>query len=145
MIVIRRCTFEEIDASGLLSEYAQESAICGLPAPAVQMEMYNAMEAVGIICPLGAYLENILIGGVTLLSPVLPHYGVKVGVTESFFVSKKWRKTGAGLKLLNAAEVYAKEIGCAGLLVSAPVGGDLDKVLPRRGYRESNRVFFKSV
>ena len=38
-----------------------------------------------------------------------------------------------------------RALGCPGLLVSAPAGGVLAKVLPRRGYAETNRVFFKEL
>ncbi len=37
----------------------------------------------------------------------------------------------------------ARELGTPGLLVSAPMGGSLAEVLPRRGFAETNRVFFK--
>ena len=75
----------------------------------------------------------------------MPHYSVKMAVTESFFVAKAYRKSGAGLKLLHAAETYAKEIGCAGILVNAPFEKTLMDVLPRVGYQETHRVFFKNV
>jgi GNAT superfamily N-acetyltransferase len=78
-----------------------------------------------------------------VLKPVIPHYGVAIAVTESFFVGKEYRKSGAGLKLLRAAEAHAE--GAPGLLVSAPVGGTLAEVLPHLGYRETNRVFFKEL
>ena len=64
-------------------------------------------------------------------------------ITESFFVAKVHRDSGAGLKLLRAAEQKARALGSPGLLVSAPFGGTLVQVLPRAGYTETNRVFFK--
>lgn len=86
-----------------------------------------------------------LVGFITVLAPVLPHYGVPVAVSESFFVAKAHRKTGAGLKLLRAAEDMARSLGSPGLLVSAPFAGDLFHVLPHVGYVESSRIFFKKV
>jgi hypothetical protein len=47
------------------------------------------------------------------------------------------------MALLKAAEVKARELGARGLLVSTPFGGSLAAVLPRSGYRDANRVFFK--
>ena len=67
-----------------------------------------------------------------------------VATTERFFV-KAHRKTGAGLRLLRAAEEKARALGSPGLLVTAPFEGDLFQVLPRVGYQETNRVFFKSL
>ena len=80
-----------------------------------------------------------------LLVPVLPHFGRKVGVSESYFVAAEYRKTGAGLRLLHAAEEAAREAGAVGVLVSAPTGGILERVMPGVGYRETNRVFFKGL
>lgn len=144
-VVIQRTTFNEIKDSGLTAEYAAECAIAELPPPNMQIDQYNAMDAAGIIYPLGAYFEGTLIGFITIICSVLPHYGVKVAVSESFFVGKQWRKSGAGHKLREAAEKYAAESGCIGVLLSAPVGGDLSKILPRVGYRETSLVFFKCL
>ena len=129
----------------LLAEYAAESSIPGLPPPAAKMDSYRELEARGLLHVLSAIHERRLIGFLTLLAPVLPHYGVAVAVSESFFVARAYRGTGAGLKLLRAAEDTARRLGSPGLLVSAPYEGDLFKVLPRVGYAEVNRVFFKKV
>lgn len=144
-VEIRRTTVDEINASGLTVEYAAEPSIKELPSGMVQIEQYKMLEESGLIYPIGAYLRNLLIGFVGVLTPVMPHYGVKVAYTESFFVSKEYRKSGAGLKLLRAAEEYARETGCVGLLVSSPFNGDLAQVLPRVGYSETNVMFYKHV
>lgn len=127
----------------ILEEYASESSIAGMPAVAVKVEMYKHLEVAGAIHVVGAFLDDAIIGFITVLSPILPHYSALASVAESFFVAKIHRNTGAGLKLLKEAEIYAKNIGSCGLLVSAPIGGDLAEVLPRVGYRETNRVFFR--
>lgn len=147
-VFIRKCTISEMESASniaeLLDEYAGESAITGLPHPSVRVETYKYLETVNAIYAIGAFIDELLIGFLVVLSPILPHYSVKVAVGESFFVSKSYRKTGAGLKLLNAAEHYAKDIGACGLLVSAPIGGNLAEVLPHVGYTETNRVFFRN-
>lgn len=146
--MIQICTISDLESQPhiheMLDEYAQESAIHGLPHPKVNIETYRALEKVGAIHILGAFLEEKLIGFFVVLSPVLPHFGVKVAVAESFFVSKEHRKTGAGLKLLKAAEAYAMAVGSCGLLVSAPMNGILSEILPNVGYNETSRVFFRS-
>ncbi|MDB5487090.1 MAG: bbp24 [Reyranella sp.] len=131
--------------AALLAEYAVESSMPGMPLPAAKMESYRELEARGLLHVLAAMHEGQLIGFLTLLAPVLPHYGIAVAVSESFFVARAHRGTGAGLKLLRAAEDTARQLGSPGLLVSAPYEGDLFKVLPRVGYAETNRVFFKKV
>lgn len=133
------------DLRALLAEYAAESAIEGLPCPAAKFETYRELEERGLLQVLSAKDDGRLIGFLTLLAPVLPHYGITVAVTESFFVAGARRGTGAGLKLLRAAEELARHAGSPGLLVSAPFEGDLFKVLPRVGYTETSRVFFKRL
>ena len=131
--------------AALAAEYAAESAIDGLPPPAAKMETYRHLESAGMLHAFDARRSDALVGFITVLAPVLPHYGVPVAVSESFFVAKAHRGTGAGLKLLRAAEEKARTLGSPGLLVSAPFEGALFKVLPWVGYVETNRVFFKKV
>ena len=143
--MIRVCkAIEILENQEILDEYGDECHIDGLPNPSAKKDMYLEMERSGALHTIGAFLENTVIGFVTVLAPIVPHYGVLVAVTESFFVAKEHRKTGAGLRLLRAAEQYAKERGSPGLLISAPFGGSLAEVLSRMDdYVETNRVFFR--
>ncbi len=147
--MIRASTVAELEAAptfpALLAEYAAESAIEGMPPPSARMETYRALHAMGTLHVLAAWAGDTLAGFITVLAAPLPHYGCTVAVSESFFVARAYRSTGAGLKLLHAAENKARELGSPGLLVSAPYEGDLFRVLPRVGYTETNRVFFKKV
>ncbi len=149
MISIRPITIAALEAAPniweLLAEYGAESAIDGMPDPAVKVEAYRQLEAGGLLHAIAAHKEGELIGFITVLKAPLPHYSALVAVTESFFVAKAHRKTGAGLRLLRAAEKKARELGSPGLLVSAPFEGDLFYVLPRVGYAETNRIFFKRL
>jgi len=148
-LIIRKCTISELENASniheLLEEYAVESSIKGLPHPFAKVDTYKHLESIGAIDVTAAFFEYLLIGYIIVLAPVLPHYSVKVAVGESFFVAKEYRKTGAGLKLLREAERYASDAGALGILISTPFGGDLAEVLPRVGYDETNRVFFKAI
>lgn len=145
--MIRKTTIAEFfsapNIKQLLDEYAEESALHGLPHPKAKIDLYEHLEAMGSIYPLAAFVDDVMIGFAFVLSPILPHYSAKVSVMESFFVAKEYRKTGAGIKLRQAAESHAKEVEALGLLISAPLGSDLAEMLPRMGYKETNRVFFK--
>lgn len=147
MVEIRPCTIAEIEQAQnfaeLVEEYATESSIDGLPHPSAQWSMYHTLEDAGALYCFGAFLEGLLVGFVAVLSHVMPHYGVGISTTESFFVARAYRKTGAGSRLRHAAERYAQERGSAGILISAPHGGSLAAVLPGVGYRQTNDVFFK--
>lgn len=149
MLTVGRSSIAALEAApnidALLAEYAAESAIAGLPPPAAKVETYRRLEAAGLLHTFTALHDGELAGFITVLASDLPHYGTTVAVSESFFVAQTHRKSGAGLRLLRAAEDKARALGSPGLLVSAPFGGRLFEVLPRVGYRETNRVFFKKV
>ena len=129
----------------LLAEYAAESAVHGMPPPSARMEQYRQLEAAGLLHVLAAWREGDLIGFITVLAAPLPHYGMSVAVSESFFVASAHRSTGAGLRLLRDAEAKAKALGSPGLFVSAPYGGKLFELLPHLGYAETSRIFFKRL
>lgn len=146
---VRHITMAEFEAApgldDLLAEYAAESANHDIGTPCPQWPAYRAMEATGMFHAFGAFREGRLAGFLFLMTPVLPHFGKKVGVTESFFVGAAHRKSGAGTQLRLAAEDAARAAGAVGILMSAPTGGKLDQVLPHVGYRETNRTFFKGL
>jgi GNAT superfamily N-acetyltransferase len=149
MLTIKQCTVQDLEGSpnfaDLLAEYAIESSIAGLPAPNAKLDMYRSLEQSGAITLFGALVNDELVGFLVVLAPMLPHYGRTVATAESFFVAPDHRSSGAGLELLRRAEKHADEIGSPALLVSAPAGGVLEKVLPRVGYQQSNTVFFKRL
>ncbi|MDR1947620.1 MAG: GNAT family N-acetyltransferase [Desulfovibrio sp.] len=148
-VTVRQISIAEAFANpafpALCREYAVESAIAGLPAPQEKQSAYEALEASGsnVFCAYGAFLGDMLIGFVVLLTPVLPHYGASIAVAESLFVGGAYRKTGAGMLLVRRAEKRAREMRSPGMLFSSPSGGRLAVLLPRIGYRETNRVFLK--
>jgi GNAT superfamily N-acetyltransferase len=148
-VSIRQVTFAELTSHGnfldLFREYAAESALAGLPPPDEKMAQYRLIDESGIFYVYAAFIGEDLIGFLAFLLPVLPHYGVTIAVSESFFVAQKSRKGGAGIKLLRAAEDHARRAGSPALMVSAPTGGRLAAILPRLGYRETNRAFLREL
>lgn len=148
-VEIRSCTVAEMEhapnLADLLAEYAIESAIPGMGPPKAQLETYRQLEAVGALHLFGAFQGDALVGFLVMIVSVLPHYGALVASTESYFVACKARKSGAGLKLLQEAENLARILGVAGFFVSAPIGGRLERVMSGKGYRETNRVFFRGL
>lgn len=156
-LVIRKCSATEIIGHphfpALRCEYVAEAAVADLPDPAEKLALYQNMDASGFFQIYGAFINRgnseakneSLVGFVAVLTPILPHYGATIAVTESLFVAKAQRKTGAGLKLIRAAERHAKDVGSPGLLISAPWQGRLATLLPRIGYSETNKVFMKRI
>ncbi|MDR1360682.1 MAG: GNAT family N-acetyltransferase [Deltaproteobacteria bacterium] len=148
-VTLRRISVAEAFSNpmfpALCREYAHESALAGLPEPQEKLSAYQALEAGGseAFCVYGAFMGDLLIGFLALLTPLLPHYGQAVAVAESLFVARAYRKTGAGMLLIRRAEKRAREVNSPGLLFSAPAKGRLARLLPRLGYGETNRVFLK--
>lgn len=149
MIDVRRITFGELESDPnfrwLIEAYAEESQIAGLPPANCQSELYRQMEATGAFHVLAAYQNGELAGFLNFLVTVLPHYGAKVATTESIFVAREFRRTGAGVRLIREMEKICAELGAVGVLVSAPSGGRLAEVMPGLKYRETNQIFFKAV
>ena len=146
-LIIKQCTFAELllepRFQALLEEYADELAVEGLPHPKAKTEMYQKLESIGLIHPIAAFSDGILIGFINVLMSINQHYGVALAVSESFFVSKQYRKTGAGTKLLRAAESLAELLGSPGFQVSSPPDGPLAQFLPHSGYREISCAFYR--
>jgi len=149
-LVIRHCTVAEIEQSGalpeLLAAYGDESSIPEIGQPSPCMETYRGMAASGVLHFVGAFSPE-LVGVVSVLVFGLPHYaGRRVASIESFFVAPHARHGGTGIRLLRSAEELARGLGAQALMVSAPVGSRLAKVMTRTaGYRPTNQVFTRGL
>jgi len=144
MIEIKPCTITEIEMSGLADEYASY-AVDGLPAPNPQWDCYRQMEAQDAICSVGAYESGKLIGFIVMLVHVSLHYGVKIAMAESIFVAHEYRKTGAGIKLIRSFDQFANMSQAKASIVTAPTGGELDKVLSKAGYINTHTTYVKAI
>lgn len=148
-VTIRPITLADIqdapNCASLLAGYADECAIPELAPHDPQFAQYAAMEQSGFMHFIGAYVADELVGLVALIVTTIPHFGKRIASTESFYVEPGHRKSGAGLALLREAQAMATEKGAIGLFISAPVGGALESLLPRVGYRQTNSMFFKGL
>lgn len=144
MIEITTATVADLmadpDTPGLVAEYQAEARSPELPDAQPQWEQYAALEAAGLLSAAVAREAGMLIGFVSVLRSDLPHYGGRVSVVESLFVTTGRRCTRAGRALIQAAEALS-----AGepLLITARAGSALEAILPRLGYRHSNTVFVR--
>lgn len=149
MTTIRKISFDEISArpefATITQAYADESKIEEMPPHNLNYDSYRRLEQMGMYHCYGAFVEDNLVGLVTVLVTMIPHYSVLIASTESLFVDEKHRKGGTGLKLIKAAEECAKENGAINLFVNAPMGGRLVQVMPRIGYRECQRIFCRRL
>lgn len=150
MIEIRLIPHEQLEADAefqaLVSEYSAECSISGMPPTNRDYDLYQKFEQAGFSRMFAAYKDSLLVGFLVLLVSPNPHYGCKIGTIESIFVGSNYRNSGAGLKLLKAAEETAKGMGAAGLFVSTPIGKQFADVMEKMdSYTETNRTFFKGL
>jgi len=147
--MIRRITLEELTSAaefdGLFDAYRAEAAIDDLPMPSYEAHIYRSMEAAGLLHILGAHQGDRLIGFLSLIVSVLPHYGMTCATAESYFVDARHRRGGAGIKLLRKAESLSEELGAGVLLLSARPDSPLSVILPRSGYAPANTVFYRRL
>jgi GNAT superfamily N-acetyltransferase len=148
-IIVRQSSVDEITSADnlpdLLEHYAQESSIDGLGSINPDWTTYKNLEQSGYYTPVAVFVGGVLAGFAGVIITQNPHYGKTIAVTESLFVDPQFRKHGVGNKLTQHVETLARDRGAAGLLISAPSGGRLEKLLPASGYRETNRAFFKGL
>lgn len=148
-LTIRPCSVDDIqnapNIGALMEEYATEAHNPEQHSPDVQWAYYRKLVELGAMQPIAAFVGAELVGFAGVLVNEMPHHGKKLAITESLFVASAHRKGGVGLKLIRAAEEIARNVGAVCLLVSAPHGGALEKVMPRLGYRHSNSTFVRSL
>ena len=130
---IRRISYTAIlfarNADELITAYAAE---CSIPGSVPQPQLYAAMEQAGALQCFGAYVDADLVGFVSVLSVTMPHNGKRMGTIESIFVTPSHRSTSAATLLMSAAEQYADELDCVGLIYQPRIGSSLDKILAHR-------------
>lgn len=146
-LTVRRCTVAELEQSpefaDLIAEYTAEASTAGPNPDLSSSGLYRQLEETGALVFIAAFIGAELVGFVALLNNALPHFGRVVSTTELLFVRESARRSGAGTALRQAAEAGAKEFGSVGIYIAAPVGGRLQRVLPRCGYSETYTSFFK--
>ncbi len=144
--MIRQITLEELTSApefdDLAEAYRVEAAIDDLPMPTYEAHIYRSMEAAGLLHILSAHQGDRLIGFLSLIVSVLPHYGMTCATAESYFVDARHRRGGAGIKLLRKAESLSEELGAGGLLLSARTDRPPSVILPRSGHAPANTVYY---
>jgi len=149
MYKIQLCEVEDIrnapNIDVLLSSYASEGSIPEIGEQCPQWDTYEVMCKAGLLHILGAFQEDMLVGFVTFIVSELPHYGVNVATSESLFLHPEHRHGRLGINIIRAAQLMAKDLGAKAFMISAPHGGKLEELAPAIGFRETNRVFCRSL
>lgn len=118
-------TAPNVDA--LLEEYAREGITEGLGPVVAQWWLYRKMEDAGLLHVIGAFLDDTLVGFITMVVMQRPHYEALIASYESYFVAESASKSGAGIALRNAARDLAASMGAIGMVFNAAVGSRADR------------------
>jgi predicted acetyltransferase len=148
MLEIKKSTMFEMESDPkfrpLLAEYGEEVAKTGGLKPCADIDMYYKIERSGSFHVWSARLDNTMIGFISVIVNIFPHYSLLLSSTESYFVGAQYRYTGAGNKLKAVAEDFLEKMDAEGIIITAPKDGPLIKVLANSDeYKEMGKVFFK--
>ena len=145
-IVVRRIQVEDIlcapNSKEIINAYWRECALTPFGAAKPDLPGYKQMEAAGFLKAVGVFDNEKIVGGAFVLLTKLAHYSKMSAAVESLFVLPEARKKGAGTKLLREIRAIAKEAGAPGVFISAPVGGQLERLGRAAGWQNTNTVFF---
>jgi hypothetical protein len=146
--VIRPISYSEIlgapNAAELLREYEEECSLPEIGRIDPQAATYAAMERSGAFQCFGLFEDDgSLVGFASVLVYVNPHYNKPIATVESLFVAEAHRSGSAWFQLRGALKEYSRRRGCVALLLSAPVGSKLARLLfvEEDECRNSNHVF----
>jgi GNAT superfamily N-acetyltransferase len=114
------------NADVLFAAYAEDCLMLGAKP---QVEIYQAMEAAGVLTCLGTYEGGKLVGFATVVANVMPHNGKRIATIESLFVERFYREFGVAAGMLRMAATLAEWDGCKALLYTARVGSELETML----------------
>ena len=147
MVEIRQTSIAEIVSSAsyeaMISAYAAESAIVGVPECKPNINTYLAMESAGLLHCFGAFVDDDLVGMLLMTVSQVPQYGCDMASIVIFYVSDECRKGGTGKHLIDAAESIARHRGAVAILMGAPANGRLAKAAPLMGFKGSHISFSK--
>ena len=136
-------SYKHIDS--LLREYSDESRGALVPVVKTDIVLYKTLEDLGILDLIVVYDDEVIVGFISLMTTVMPHYSEKASTVESIFVLKEHRKFGTGKILVNKAESIAKSKSAKVMFMSAPKDGVLSKVVGTYGFTETNTTYTKKI
>lgn len=133
----------EIEA--LIDEHWREVAMYQDAIPLqVKWDTYAALEREGVTWCLAVRDMGKLVGYfIGFVKPHLHYADSLTFFTDVYFLTKKYRKGIAGVKLFSEMEKSLKKRGVQRMIVSTKISLDMSPVLGRLGFDETERVHMK--
>lgn len=136
--------FNRPEANDIIAEYTAESGNPDLGSAMPSQQQYEQMESSGILSVLGAFEGDSLVGFVSVVVTMYPHFGKLVGSVESIWLRNDKRAGSAGLRLLKTAFANAKERGAVGCYLGARHGSRQHRLYERL-FQPMNVLFWKKL
>lgn len=140
--MIERLTVDEIYAHpgfmDMIEEYASitDPLLPHPPSPHSRKHNYDHLEKLNLLSVYGAVVSGRLVGFATCLNGVIPHYGSAIAIVESLYLMRAHRRSGLGLRLIEACEDCARIWGLHQIFVQVHEEElkTLGVILERRNY-----------
>lgn len=135
------------EARSLLLRHWEEIAARDITGPLdVNREMYEAMDAAGMLHITTAREAGELIGYAVYLLTPNPHLGSSlVAQSDAFFLLPEYRRGLTGLNLLRATEKKLIDCGACYLSQRVSTTRDCGVLFRRMGYTLAEHVYLKAV
>lgn len=109
-------------------------------------DAYSKLQSSGYIIAFGAYVDGSMIGYASaLISRELHNPEIVSCMSDALFVSKKYRNTSAGGRLILAIEAEARRRGATQIQWGAKPGSTLQRTLAKRNYSASDVMMLKEL
>lgn len=130
----------------LIQEHWEESAKNKqLMVLAPNYDVYRDLEAKGNLVNLFAFVDGKVVGySVNILTPHLHYKNLLTSMNDIIFISKPYRDTPLGLRLIKQTEIACKAAGAKLMMWHAKENTPLEKILERK-YNVQDIVFSKEL
>lgn len=112
----------------------------------VNLDLYTAMEAQGAFTIFAALDGDNLAGYLALFIHETPHIrGYLQGMADGLFVDKAYRKGSVAVRLIKAAEQYAKDVGCSSLTLCFKADNAHEEFCKSSGFAPDDILYSKRI
>lgn len=109
-------------------------------------EAYQKLEDGGNLVSLFAFVDDVIVGySVNIVVPHIHYVDLITAHNDVIFVSKEYRNSVLGLRLIKATEEECAKAGARLLLLHAKEDTPLSKILPRKGYGVQDIIYSKEL
>ena len=129
-----------------IEHYEEVAKATGAPLPSIDVEQLISLENCGMIFTIGAFDGEKLIGySVNQIGRSFNFHDVIMVDNQGLFVSKQYRNTRAGLRLIDETNRVAKERGAVRATWHTYLGTRAATLFDRLGYKAHDIIYTKEL